>query len=404
MNEQPLTGVRIVDLSIAHAGPFGSQLLADLGAEVIKIEPPDTGEIARDLSPKLEGEGYYFLALNRNKKSVCLNLYTELGKQAFYDLVKISNVVYDNLRGGVLERLGADYKTLKTINPHIISCSITGLGSSGPYQGYATFNDIAQGYSGMSSLCGEPGGKPMRSPVAIADISAGIFSAMGIIAALYQNRETGLGKRIEVNLLDSCMALMATEFQYYFATGQVPPPPGSRHPTAPLLGVFKAKDKYITLGPSWPRIARVINKDCMIDDPRFATLEAKQQHRKELEDEVEEALQQAPAVDWLELLHAEDIPAGPVNTLDEVIRDPQVIHNQAVITTQHPKCGEIKGIACPIKLEGIEGEQKSPPSLGQHTEEVLRKLLGYSEDRIEEMHKQAREHQEELIQHVRRRL
>ncbi|MBE0415651.1 MAG: CoA transferase [Dehalococcoidia bacterium] len=396
----PLTGVRIVDLSQAHAGPYGTQILGDMGAEVIKVETP-AGDLVR--MPLFPGGGYYNLALNRNKKGIVLDLWTNSGKEAFYDLVKISDVVFDNFRVGATKRLGADYETLKQINPRIISASISGYGSSGPYAEFPSFDDIAQGISGMASLCGEPGGAPMRSAAAIADVSAGIFCTYGIVIALYEREKTGVGRRIEVNLLDCCMALLDNMFQFYFTSGNVPPPQGTKHPLMPLLGYFKCKNGYIAAGPSWPRICRVLNREWMIDDPKFKDMGSRMMNKKELEEALEEAFQEANVEDWLDLMRVEDMPVGLVNTLDKVIEDPQVIHNKAVVEMEHPEYGKMRAVDCPIKMPGaVEGEYTPPPLLGEHTEEVLKGILGYSDEKIARLKKEQEENAEEMKKHVRK--
>jgi CoA:oxalate CoA-transferase len=399
-----LNGVRIIDLSQAVAGPFTTQLLGDLGAETIKVEMPGIGDMARDAAPKLKGESFYQLALNRNKQSVTLDLTTEMGRQVLYDLVKVSDVVFDNFRPGVLEKLQADCNTLWKVNPQIISCSITGYGSTGPYHDYPSFDDIAEGLSGVYSLCGNPGDKPIRVPIPIADLAAGLFAAVGIAAALFERGRTGIGRRLEISMLDAIMSLMSTNIQTYFITGEVPQPQGSRHPIAPMQGVFKTKNGYIVLGPSWPRIAQVVGKECMIEEPRFNTVEKRFQNKKDLEDLLEEGLLKADTEEWLELMHVEDIAAGPVHTLDKVVNDPQVVHNRTIITMHHPLCGEIKSVECPVKTVGsVTNAHVAPPILGQHTESVLRELLGYSNEKVEEL-KQQEEASERSKLRIRRRL
>ena len=396
----PLNGVRMLDMSQAHAGPYGSQILGDMGAEVIKIETP-LGDMLR--FPGTPDGGYYIKALARNKRGIVLDLHTKTGKEAFYDLVKVSDVVYDNFRVGALERLGADYETLKTLNPRIISASITGYGASGPYSKYPSYDDIAQAMSGMSSLCGEPGGSPMRSAAAIADVSSGVFCSYGVVLALLHREKTGEGSRVEVNLLDTCMALLDNMFQFYFAYGSVPPAQGTKHPLTPLLGYFKCKDGYIGLGPAWPRICRVINREELIDDPRFATQGDRMMNKSDLEAEIEKGLMEANAEDWLELMRVEDIPAGPVNTLDKVVEDPQVIYNKAVVEMEHPQYGKMRAIDCPIKLPGlVEGEYTPPPVLGEHTDEVLKEVLSYSDEKLAALKKEQEENFEEMKKHARK--
>lgn len=407
MVKGPLTGVRMLDLTVAHAGPFGSKLLGDLGADVLKIESPKYGEPGRHIGPFAGdpelGMGSYAIAMGRNKKSVALDLYTKSGKEAFHDLVKVSDVVYDNQRPDAMKRIGADYDTVRKINPKIISCSILGYGSSGPYLGRPSYDDIAEGISGMSSLCGEKGGKPIRPPIAIADISAGILSVAGIISVLYEREHTGRGRRVEVNLLDVCMSLMDTHYAIYYLTGKVPGPQGSKHPTTPMLGAFKTKDGYIMLGPSWPRICRVIGREDLIDDPRFNTPAKRYENKKDLESLIEEGLMQETTETWLALFEAEDIAGGPLNTMDKALADPQIVHNKTVLTLEHPIYGKIQNIDCPVKIPGaIEGEYTPPPLIGEYTERVLNEILGYSEDKIRKLNAEAERHSAELKSHVQR--
>lgn len=391
----PLTGVRVIDLSQAHAGPYGTQMLGDLGAEVIKVEPP-TGAL-------LAGSGYYHFALNRNKKGIVLDLTTKTGIETFRDFVKVADVVMDNFRAGVMQRLGFDHESLSKINPRIITASITGYGSSGPYVTYPSYDDIAQAIGGMASLCGDPGGKPMRSASAIADIGAGIFCTYGIVTALYQRERTGKGSRVEVNLLDTVMALLDNMYGFYYFYKHIPPPQGSRHPTTPLLGYYKAKDGYMAIGPSWPRICRTINREWMIEDPRFKEPADRMKNKKEMEDCIEEALAQANVEDWVNLMRADDIACGPVNTLDKVLQDPQVIHNNSVLEMEHPTYGKIKAVGFPIKLPGsISGDNTPPPTLGEHTDQVLKTVLGYSEEKIAALKKEQQEAFEKTKARVRR--
>jgi Predicted acyl-CoA transferases/carnitine dehydratase len=404
----PLTGARILSFGSVHAGNYCAKILGDLGAEVLKIEAPGRGDMIRDLGPFASdpelGVGSYVVAMCRNMKSVALDLYTESGRQAFHDLVKASDVVFDNYRAGVMERVDADYDALRKINPRIISCSICGYGSSGPYSHRPSYDDLAEGLSGMSSLCGErTGGRPIRSPVAIADISAAMQAAIGIISALYQREHTGKGTRIAVNLLDVCMSIMDTHYATYYLTGKVPGPQGSKHPTTPLLGAFKCKDGYMVLGPSWPRICRVINREDLIDDPRFNSPAKRFENKEALEDALEQELEKYDREAILALFEVEDMAGGPLNNMEQALADPQVIHNRATITLEHPTYGKIQNIDNAIKVQGIEGTPTPPPLVGEHTEEVLKSILNYSDEQIRKLTEEAEKHSKELIElHARR--
>ncbi|MDY6855730.1 MAG: CaiB/BaiF CoA-transferase family protein [Thermodesulfobacteriota bacterium] len=400
----PLTGIRIVDMSQAHAGPFGTQMLGDMGADVIKIEAPERGDLTRMVPPKIETEGYYILALNRNKKSIELDFGTPSGKEVLYDLVKVSDVVFDNFKAGAMEKLGADYETLKKINPQIICCSITGYGPTGPYRDRMSVDDIAQGLAGAMSLCGEPGGPPMRPGIPIADISAGIFAAMGVIIALYDRKNTGEGRKIDINLLDSTMFLMSNHFQNYFISGIPPGPQGSKHPFLPL-GAYQTKNGHIMTGVTWPQTPKLVNREWLLDDPRFDTFEKRFANRKELDEIIEDALREKDSEYWLEVLQGDDVTATPVNTLDKVVADPQVVHNKTVLHMDHPLCGAIRAIANPIHFNcGVEGEPSPPATLGQHTDQVLREVLGYSEEKVKRVHEEIKAHAEELEKHTRKKL
>ena len=385
--EGPLTGIRLIDLSQgAGGGPYCTQLLGDLGAEVIKVEPPQ-GEIARDISAANSG-GIDFVSLNRNKKSVIIDLETKSGKQVLHDLVKLSDVVVDNFGTGILEELEADYETIRQLNPKIISASIVGYGSSGPYNKDAVYDHVAQAISGMASICGDIDGKPIIQPTLVAEHTAGGDLAYGIIATLYERERTGIGKKLEVNLIHSCMGVMLMPLQFSLMVGMDPPPQGTRDPGTPILGFYRCKDgKYLAVGPSWPRIARVLDMEWMIDDPQWNSTAARAFMKPLMCDLLErEGFQKAAAEDWLEILRAEDIPSSWLNTLDEVIKDPQVIHNKAVISMHHPKYGDVQGINCPIRIVGATtGEHSPPPVLGENTKDVLRDILCYSDEQLAEL-------------------
>ena len=377
----PLNGIRVVDMSQGLGGPYCGQLLGDLGAEVIKIEPPE-GEIARH-EDKIGG-GIDILALNRNKRGVVLDLQTSSGREALQDLVKVSDVILYGLGPEVPGDL--DYQVFTEMNPRIISASIVGYGSSGPYTNWPPYEYIAEAMSGMASICGEQDGKPILQPVPTAEFTAGGDLAFGIVAALFERESTGVGRRIEVNLLDSCMAVMVMPFQFALLTGMDPMPQGTRDPGTPILGFYRCRDdNYVAVGPGWPRLARVLDMEWMIDDPQWSNPVMRAIMKQAMCDLMErEGFQKADAEDWLALLRAEDIPSSRLNTLDQVITDPQVIHNGAVITMKHQQYGEMRAINCPISIVGtIKGEPTPPPLLGEHTEAILKDVLGYSDARVE---------------------
>ncbi|MBI2857714.1 MAG: CoA transferase [Chloroflexi bacterium] len=399
--EGPLSGTRVIALSHAQAGPYGSMLLADMGAEVIKIEPPG-GEMGRAFGgPSHNGESYYFLAYNRGKKSLVLDIGTELGRQALHDLVRVSDVVWDNYRTGAMKRLGADYDTLKGINPRVICSSISAFGSKGPYRDLPAYDIVAQGMSGIMSVTGEPEGPPLRAGPAIADFTTGLFAAMGVCAAIAERAKTGKGRKIEVSLLDSCISLMSYHLSHYFCSGEVPGRLGSGHLSLIPYGCYKTRDGYITIGISWPRVARTLGLDWMIGDQRFSTREARWQNRGELERAFSERLLEATSEEWLNLLRKDDIAAGRVNSVDEVVADPQVEANDIMLTVNHSLGGQIRLAGNPIKMPGsMYGVPASPPTLGQHNDEILQGLLGYSERNIVDLRKQEQEHAASLQAHL----
>lgn len=390
----PLSGVRVLALEQVLAGPYGSMVLGDLGAEVIKIEPP-AGELIRVANPppSHKGEPGYFIAFNRNKKSIVLDLRTETGLEAFHDLVRVSDVVWDNNRAGVMERLRADYDTLRSINPRIICCSITGYGSSGPYSAWPSYDIIAQGMVGLLLQTGQPGGPPIKPAPALADISGALFGALGVIAALWCRERTGQGQRVETNLVNGAMALLSMHYAAYFLSGEVPPPVGAGHLQASPFGAYRTRDGWITIGPSWPRIARALGIEGITEDPRFGTLENRLKNRQELDAIITEALSQMDSEAWLEILRAEDIAAGPIYNLDQAPQDPQIQHNNMIITLDHSLGGQIKLVGNPIKMPGIQTEAYTPPpTMGQHTHQVLTELLGYSRERIAKLEAEQQRH------------
>lgn len=398
--EPLLSGVRVITLEVGMAASFASMILGDLGAEVIKIEPPE-GDSTRSLEDVgHQRKHYYFLAHNRSKKSLVLDMGTPMGKEAFFDLIKISDVLLCNYRSGALTRLGADYETVKKLNPEAVVCLITGFGSSGPYKDRPCYDLIGYGWSGMLSICGEPGRKPVKPGSPIGDLGAGLYAIAGILSALYKRSQTGQGSLIEVSVLDTCVSLVGTFFSSYFTTGVVPKPIGASHLAVAPSGVYRTKNGYVALSTCWPRIARVIGAEWMMEDPRFKTLPARIKNRQELDRILEEHLTQADTEQWVELFVTEDIPGAPVNTVDKAAQDPQVLHNNMILTLRHPTDGNAKVAGNPIKIKGVKEEYTPPPVRAEHNQEILSQLLGYSREKIDLIQEEQEKHAKELEEHL----
>ncbi len=402
----PLSGTRVLALSQMIAGPFGSMLLGDMGAEIIKVEPLEPIVSRTFPGPGHKGESFYHLAFNRSKKSVTLDLRTKMGREAFRDLVRISDVVWSNFRPESIKNIGADYDTVREINPRIISCAVTGYGLSGPYRNRPSFDIGGLAMGGVMSVTGEIGGPPLKPGAPIGDIATGMLGALGVCAALVQREQTGKGQLVDVSLLDSSMATLAYEFSHYFCSGIVPQALGSGHLSLVPYNAYNTKKGWLVIGPSWPRLARVLGLDWMIDDPRFSTQPARLQHKEEFDRLVQEKLMEAPAEDWLELMNIEDIAAAPVNTLDKTAVDPQVQHRNMVLELDHPLGERVKLVGNPVKMPGSidDSNYLPPPTLGQHNYEVLGDLLGYSKEKINELLAEGKAHREELSQHLHKRL
>ncbi|MDY6934753.1 MAG: CoA transferase [Spirochaetota bacterium] len=384
----PLSGIRIIDMSQAHAGPFGTMLLGDLGAEIIKLESP-IGDMLRMGDPKVTILNYYILSLNRNKKSLVLDLGSKHGKQAFYDLVKKSDVVYSNFRADVPKRQGSDFDTLEEINPNIIRCNISGYGPTGPYIGYPSYDIIACGHSGILSISGDPKvNKPViPGGIAMADMMGGIYGVMSVLAALINRAKDKEGLRVEVNLLDSLLLMQKAIFQHYFSFNQVPSFQGRRHTMLPTYGVFETSDGYLTIGPSDESLLlRLAGLEWMLEDPKFNNTVNRILNGQEFTPLFEEAIRKKTTAEWVKIFRDEnDIASGPVLNYEQVANDPQVSHNN-MIKEMEIKGEKYKTIGTFFKMPGvIQGEPETAPDLGEHTEEILKNILGYSDDLIKEI-------------------
>ena len=325
----PLSGVRVLDLSQFLAGPYGTQVLGDLGAEVIKIEQPGVGDGCRGFPPHFRhGFSGYFLAVNRNKKSMTLDLKQPEGRQIFYELVRHSDVVYDNFRPGVTERLGIGYDTLKTINPRIIACSVSGYGQTGPYRDRPSFDNIIQAMGGLMSYNGEDGRPPVKMGAPIGDMMGGIVASQGILAALYQREQTGEGQMIDIGLMDCQVALLIYRAQYYWIAGEIAEPLGNVHRVIAPTASFQTQDSYIVIDAGqdkfYYQLCEALGLPELAHDSRFEHRPERLTNKDELMSILHKTFLTKTTDEWLELLLAQGIPAGPVNTIDRVLDDPHV--------------------------------------------------------------------------------
>ena len=389
-----LKGVRILDLSQYMAGPYGTLILADLGAEVIKFENPEGGELSRTVRQYAhKGESAYYMSFNRNKKSVTMNFRSEKAREVFYELVKISDVVFDNFRSGILEKFKIDYESLKKVNPKIISCSVTGFGLESPYKDRPAFDLLIQGVSGVMSFTGEVGRPPVRLGYPMGDLGGGVFAAIAVLGALYYRQLTGKGQRLDIAMLDAQISLMTYRAQYYFLEKVIPEPIGSGHVSAVPIRAFMAKDgKYLTIEASpdkfFQNLCQVLEIGELWKDQRFNSLGARLKNRDALFKILEEKFMEKDRDEWVELMIKGDIPAGPVNNLAEALSDPSILARNMVVSVNHLG-EEIKMLGNPIKMSEMGQEVfEAPPTVGQHTEEILSKYLGYSKEQINNLRKE----------------
>ncbi len=380
--EGPLSGVRVLAIENYLAGPVASMTMGDLGAEVIKIETKEGDKSRLTVGPNHKGESNHYLSWNRNKKSIVLDLKSESGRKVLYELVKVSDIVVNNFRPDGMKKLGADHDTLSGINPRIISLNLSGMGPSGPERDTPVVDSVAGGISGLLSVTGELGGRPIRPGPAVCDITCALYGVIAAVSALYEREKTGKGQNIDVPLIGAAVALMGYHISYYTCSGEVPGPMGSGYPFTAPFGAYKTKDSYIVLGPCWPRIAYAIGAEWLVDDPRFAETENRLTNRQELDVELERYFINATTGEWLALMQVEDIIAGPLNTVDQVVEDPQINHLDMILDLEHPLGGRVKLAGNPIKMESIHGIPQAPPTLGQQTEEVLKSVLGYQEGEV----------------------
>jgi formyl-CoA transferase len=370
-----LKGLRVLDVTQVMAGPFCSMLLADLGADVIKIEPP-AGDSTRQMPGAVGADSPSFNAVNRGKRSIVLNLKSDEGRAVFMRLAASTDILIENYRPGVMTALGFGYAALAQLNPRLIYASISGYGQTGPQRGKGGFDLIAQGVAGIMSITGEPNGPPVKAGVPLTDLSAGLFALVGILAALENRHRTGMGQQVDTSLVDAGVALSVWEATEYFAGMGVPEALGSAHRMNAPYQAIRCSDGYITLGAAnerlFRRLAEVLGHAEWRQRPEFADNASRVRNRQALADRIESITSQHPCAHWLALLEANDIPCGPINDYAQVFADPQVVAREMVVETEHPTLGRLKTLGSPIKMSATPPNvSRRAPLLGEHTVEVL---------------------------------
>lgn len=382
----PLEGIRVLDLTNVMAGPYCTMVLGDLGAEIIKLESLE-GDSTRNFEPKVHDESYCFAVLNRNKKSIAVDMKAPAGKEIVMKLAARCDIVIENFRPGVVKKLGIAYDDIRQVNPAILYASMSGFGQTGPYGRKGGFDIIAQGMSGIMMMTGHPGGRPAKVGIAMNDIACGVTTLYGILGALIGKLRHGQGQYLETSLLEAGLAWSIWEFGAYFGGGELPTATGTRHRRSAPYQAFRSKDGYVTVGASGDKLWRafvtqVVGQPQWLEDPRFEKNPLRVKNADALQELIEAVFTTQPTAHWVEKLDAAGVPGGPVYTFDQTLADPQVQHRRMVYDIDHPKIGPMKTLGLPLKSSGdLTSIRKPAPLHGQHTEEVLRGA-GYSEDQV----------------------
>jgi formyl-CoA transferase len=381
---KPLQGIRVIDFTQAMAAPFCTMNLADMGADVIKIEPPGAGEPTRQLgAAQKNGHSATFMTMNRNKRGIAVDLKQPEGVEIVRKLAATADVFVQNYRPGVVQRLGLDFETLRGINSGLVYCQISGFGNSGPYASRGGYDLIAQGMSGVISITGDEDGPPAKSGIPLADLAAGLFGAYGILAALEHRERSGEGQLVDTSLLEAAMALTVWESAEYWTTGKAPKPVGSTHRNSAPYQALRASDGYFTVGAGNDKLfagfCAVLKRDDLLTNEEFATRAARLANRRELVAELEKVTSKETTAVWLERLEKAGVPAGPINNYAEALADPHALARNMVVDLVHPGAGAIKALGVPVKLSETPGAvDRAAPLIGQHTAEILAEL-GYTE-------------------------
>ncbi len=378
---KPLEGIKVLDMTRVLAGPYCTMLLSDMGADVVKIERPGAGDDTRAFGPPfVNGESTYFMSVNRNKRSLTLNLKEDKARDLLRQMLETVDVVVENFRPGTMESFGFGYEAVHAFNPKLVFCSISGYGHTGPDSKLPGYDLIVQGAGGVASLTGEPGGPPLKVGNSQGDVVAGMMAFQGILLALFARNQTGQGQKVDISMLDCQVAMLTYQAGAYFATGESPTRMGNQHPSITPYETFRCKDGYINLACGndnmWRTFCKVVEHEEWPEDPRFLTNADRVQHRVELSEVLEPVIMQKTQQEWIGLLRQSGLPCGPIQTVGQVCEDPQILAREMVVPLEHPTAGPIKVTGIPLKLSDTPGEVHSPPpTLGQHTAEVLQEWL-----------------------------
>ena len=381
-----LSDIKVLDLTRVLAGPYATMLLADLGAEIIKIEQPEKGDDSRAFGPYKNGESAYFMSINRNKESITLNLKAPEGKEILKELVKQVDILVENFRPGTMEKLGLGYDVLKEINPCLIYASSTGYGQTGPYSQRPAYDAVVQAMGGIMSITGQPDGEPTRVGTSIGDITAGLFCAAGILAALHERERSGVGQMVDVAMLDCQVAILENAISRFEFTGEIPHPIGNRHPSIVPFEPFDTLTTPIMLAAGndrlWVTLCGLMELD-LADDPRFKTNPLRNENYTALRPILAERFMTKTAEEWQQMFDDAGIPCGPINTVDKVVTNEQVVAREMILEVEHPTAGATRIPGIPIKLSRTPGEIRLPaPVLGAETEKILTRCLNLTPEQI----------------------